>query len=198
MPVGLAPSGPDGTGLADCILLGSPGLRCAGPYTAGIQPGWLVLLAVANTVRRAVRCWRRRGPAGFAFPGRQVHAAQISPQPDARTMTRPARAPAILLPAPGGPAAPRRPPGARRRAPPAPRRRLRHHRPPQRDARAAHPAGTPGRRASLWKDHHRAEPRQRPPGAALTSRWTATRTTARDQRASLSLGRSPSPPSAGR
>jgi len=68
--VGLAPPGPGGTGPAGRILLGGPGLRYPGPYTAGIQSGWLVLLAAANTGRRAVRGADVAVPLAFVFPGR--------------------------------------------------------------------------------------------------------------------------------
>lgn len=44
IPVGLATPGPDGTGPADLILLGRPGLRYPGPYPAGInRAGWSCL-----------------------------------------------------------------------------------------------------------------------------------------------------------
>ena len=170
MPVGLAPSGPDCTGPVDRILLGGPGLRYPGPYTAGIQPGWLLILAVANTGRRRVRGADLASPLAFAFPGRQVRAAQISPQPAAKTTTGSARAPAILLPTPENP-------------PPSPASRLVLGgefllRPGDGyaisvllggSAVAAFPAGTAGRRAGLGKNHHRAAParaRRNPAGLA--------------------------------
>ena len=98
IPVGLAPPRPDGTGPAGRILPGGPALRYPGAHR--LHPAGL---AGPSRHRQMPdggpsAALTSPPPVAFAFPGRQVHAAQISPQPDARTTSRSSRAPQILLP----------------------------------------------------------------------------------------------------
>ena len=96
MPVGLTlPT----ASTAGAIHLQSPGLAFNGPYPAGVVPGWLTLLGIANPGWAPVRGGDFAAPLAFSFPGRQVAAAQVCPEPAART----GRPPGVrLLPAAGG------------------------------------------------------------------------------------------------
>jgi hypothetical protein len=95
MPVGLTPPQLAETGLTCGIVLGKPGLRYHGPYTADLRPGRLVLLGIRNPGLIPVRSTDFITPLTFTFPGQQILSAQISPGPAARS----ALPPAIRLPA---------------------------------------------------------------------------------------------------
>ena len=65
------------------------------PGAGSTGQGWLVLLGITNPGWTRV-CGREfRAPLTFTFPGRQIHAARILPDPVAVTARRAARAPAI-------------------------------------------------------------------------------------------------------
>lgn len=59
------------------------GLRLAGPDRDVAAEGWLVLVTVTNTGLIPVRGRDFRAPSGFRFPGREVCAARICPDPAA-------------------------------------------------------------------------------------------------------------------
>jgi hypothetical protein len=93
MPVGLTlPS----AGAAGAVHLQGPGIAFNGPCPAGIVPGWLAVVGIANPGWSPVRGGDFAAPLAFTFPGRQVAAARVAPEPAARTD----RPPAVrLLPA---------------------------------------------------------------------------------------------------
>lgn len=87
MPVGLTlPS----AGAAGAIHLQSPGIAYGGPYPAGIVPGWLAVVGIANPGWSPVRGGDFAAPLAFSFPGRQVAAAQVRPELAAGTGCTPA------------------------------------------------------------------------------------------------------------
>lgn len=93
MPVGLTLPSASAAGV---IRLQGPGLAFSGPYPAGTVPGWLAVVGITNPGWSPVRGSDFTAPLAFSFPGRQVAAAQVSPEPAARTD----RPPAVrLLPA---------------------------------------------------------------------------------------------------
>ena len=79
------------------LILGEPGLRYTGPWTADIQHGWLVVLGVANTGTAAIRSTDFSTPLAFAFAGREIHAVRLIPEPAGRTQSRAAWVPAVQL-----------------------------------------------------------------------------------------------------
>lgn len=89
MPVGLEPPRTADAEPAGHILLGETGLRNDGPYGPDAQRGWLVMLALTNTGWSPVRGSDFAVPLTFGFPGRQILAAQISPDPSVRPAARP-------------------------------------------------------------------------------------------------------------
>jgi hypothetical protein len=80
------------------IILGEPGLRHPGPYTT-MEQGWIVVLAITNLGLTPVRGEDFTAPLAFAFPGRQIHATQLSSEPAARAATMPPHLPAAHVPA---------------------------------------------------------------------------------------------------
>lgn len=96
MPVGLKPSQTTG-GPTGHILLGEISLCYDGPYAPDVRGGWLVMLAVTNTGWTPVRGSDFAAPLTFAFPGRQILSAQISPDPAVRAATQRANPPTICL-----------------------------------------------------------------------------------------------------
>jgi hypothetical protein len=97
MPVGLASRQAPGIGMPMTmeIILGERTLGYPGPFTAGIQQGWLVVLTIANPGFAPVRGADFSAPLTFTFPGRQIHATQISAAPAARNAGRPLQPPAV-------------------------------------------------------------------------------------------------------
>ena len=66
------------------LILGEPGLRHhPDPWTTDVQQGWLVVLGITNSRPATVRSGDFSAPLTFAFPGREVHATQILPEPTA-------------------------------------------------------------------------------------------------------------------
>ena len=109
MPAGLARqhAAVPGSGLAGRLVLGEPGLRYRGPWADGIQHGWLVVVGITNPGPATVRGKDFRAPLAFAFPGRQVHAARLLPEPARRPARTGPGMPAIRVPGQGAPAAAR-------------------------------------------------------------------------------------------
>lgn len=106
MPVGLAGehARDANAGTADHIVIGDNGARLAGLRAGATDQGWLVLVAVMNSRSRERARSDFRAPLTFAFPGREVYAAQIGQAP-ARTGCRrsAARLPALAaLPSASG------------------------------------------------------------------------------------------------
>jgi hypothetical protein len=83
MPVGLVAAHARGAdaGTADPMLIGDNGARLARLRAGGTDQGWLVMVAVMNSGLARVRGSDFRAPLTFAFPGREVYAAQIDPAP---------------------------------------------------------------------------------------------------------------------
>ena len=95
IPIGLEPWHEPGTGTAiSRIVLGKPRSRSLGPVGTGPWEGWLVILGISNPGRAHVRGADFSIPLTFTFPGREIHATQISPAP-----TAPSASPAPHLPA---------------------------------------------------------------------------------------------------
>ena len=95
MPVGLTSVLTAGTETPSQLLLGEPEFGYHKPGADSTGQGWLVLLGITNPGWTRV-CGREfRAPLTFTFPGRQIHAARILPDPAARTAGRAARTPAI-------------------------------------------------------------------------------------------------------
>jgi hypothetical protein len=107
MPAGLAlrHAALPGAGQAGDLILGEPGLHYPGPWTSGIQHGWLVVLSITNPGPSAIRSGDFSTPLTFAFPGRQVCTARLVPEPADRNPGAASRMPAVRAPAQGGPAA---------------------------------------------------------------------------------------------
>jgi hypothetical protein len=99
MPVGLSRQGAPApeAGWAGELVLGEHGLRYPGPWTAGIEQGWLVLVGITNPGPSAVRSADFSIPLTFAFPGRQVRASRILPEPAGPARRRAPRAPAVRM-----------------------------------------------------------------------------------------------------
>ena len=79
MPVGLAPG--QAPGAAWTMIFGEHSPRPAEPGPDRAAQGWLVLVAVTNTGLMPVRGKDFRAPLVFRFPGREVCAARIRPDP---------------------------------------------------------------------------------------------------------------------
>ena len=95
MPVGLTAVLKAGTETPSQLLLGEPEFGYHKPGADSTGQGWLVLLGITNPGWTRV-CGREfRAPLTFTFPGRQIHAARILPDPVAVKARRAARAPAI-------------------------------------------------------------------------------------------------------
>ena len=99
MPIGLALRQAPGTDAAMTgkIILGDPGLRYSGPFTAGVEQGWLVVLGITNLGFAPVRGRDFSTSLTFAFSGREIRATQISAESAARTVGKPAHLPAVHI-----------------------------------------------------------------------------------------------------
>jgi len=105
MPVGLSRQevpAPDARRIRE-LVMGEPGLRYPDPWPAGSQQGWLVILGITNPGPAAVRSGDFSAPLTFAFPGREVHATRILPEPAGRPPGRAPRMPAVRVPARSSP-----------------------------------------------------------------------------------------------
>ncbi|MHB1433525.1 MAG: hypothetical protein ACYCVZ_15600 [Streptosporangiaceae bacterium] len=80
MPVGLTLRQEPGTGtpMISELHFGEP---CPGTSPDGTQEGWLVALGITNPGHAPVRGKDFSTPLAFTFPGREIHATQISPEP---------------------------------------------------------------------------------------------------------------------
>jgi hypothetical protein len=100
IPVGLSRQdarGPDAGGIRE-LILGEPGLRYHGPW-AGTRQGWLVIVGITNPGPAAVRSGDFSAPLSFAFPGRQVHATRLVPEPPGDRPPRQApQPPSVIVP----------------------------------------------------------------------------------------------------
>jgi len=102
MPVGLVLRREPGTGTPVIIELrfAEP---CPGP--AGPQDGWLVALGITNPGCAPVRGSDFSAPLTFTFPGREIRATWISPEPAGTAASRARQLPSARVPAAGGHAA---------------------------------------------------------------------------------------------
>ena len=100
MSVGLTPTQALGTdtGMTCEMLLGHPGLRDIGHHTGSAEQGWLLMLGITNPGFVPVRGRDFRVPLTFVFPGREIRASQILPEPASLTSKAP-QMPAVHVPA---------------------------------------------------------------------------------------------------
>jgi len=99
MPVGLTFQQEPGTGTPLIIELHIQE-PCPGP-----QDGWLVALGITNPGCAPVRGSDFSAPLTFTFPGREIRAAQISPEPAGTAASRARHLPSARVSAAGGHAA---------------------------------------------------------------------------------------------
>jgi hypothetical protein len=99
MPIGLALRQPPGTDavMTGEIILGDPGLRYSGPFTASEEQGWLVVLGITNLGFAPVLGRDFSASLTFAFPGREIRATQISAESAACTASKLPHLPAVHI-----------------------------------------------------------------------------------------------------
>jgi hypothetical protein len=76
-----------------------------GETRPGPQEGWLVALGITNPGRMPVRGSDFSAPLTFTFPGREIRATWISPEPAGTAASRARQLPSARVPAAGGHAA---------------------------------------------------------------------------------------------
>jgi hypothetical protein len=97
MPIGLHAPHANRTRTSLELHLAEPGLRYPGPRAGSTEQGWIVLLSITNPGCARVRGRDFRIPLTFVFPGRQIHATRIIPEPSGRPARPAARVPDIRL-----------------------------------------------------------------------------------------------------
>jgi hypothetical protein len=104
MPVGLTlpqEPGAGSTPIAGKLHFGEPR---PGTGLADPQEGWLVALGITNAGHVPVRDTDFSAQLAFTFPGREIHATQISPRPTTPVASTTRQPPAARVSAPNGPA----------------------------------------------------------------------------------------------